>query len=306
MNSTKITFFALVILTSLTPEISSAPNFPDTLSEIIRSEGFFEVANQQFLKTDYNDLYKKFDTFIDLMSQNPDFAGMMYFSEKSFLSSPKQKSRYCSAPPSFRNPREHPTKRFNKIYFQFILEHYALIKQEHAEYLTTNPDAQKFLGAMLSVDQIAKDIFSAAIEAIDKKCPGFKQTMYGKHGELTVITKVVRYEKIDGWGTTPHFDKSALSLVWDSNDDNDDSLLICENRLHPSLEALVKPIRGYSHKKDTTSAILIAGSAFSKVGIDIKPTLHAVAPIQKQYRHAIISFLLIPDIDMSDLKTDFI
>ncbi len=37
----------------------------------------------------------------------------------------------------------------------------------------------------------------------------------------------------------------------------------------------------------------------------MKPTLHGVAPIKNPHRFAVISFLLIPDIDMSDIKTDF-
>lgn len=62
----------------------------------------------------------------------------------------------------------------------------------------------------------------------------------------------------------------------------------------------------FSQKDDATSTILIPGAACSKVGIELNPTIHGVAPIEKEYRHAVISFLLIPDIDMSDITSDFI
>jgi hypothetical protein len=257
------------------------------------------------LKNDYERLYQNFDRFIDLMSNDKDFAVQIYELEKEFLSFDTCKKRYCSAPPSYRDPRVHASKRFNKIYFQFIKEHYDLLKQNHSDILR-NQIANDFFQDMARLDAMAKELLVEIIELLEKSRPGIRDILYGKHKELTVISKIVRYEKIEGWGTTPHCDKSGISLIWGSDDDNDDSLLVCEDMENPSIEKLQKPLRLFSNKDNVTSTILIPGSACAKVGIDLKPTVHGVAPIHKEYRHAVISFLLIPDIDMSDIMSDFV
>ena len=281
----------------------------------LKTKGFYELANYKYLQSDYNKLYARVDDFIEMMANDKTFHDHMQKTENEFLSDATQSKRYCYAPPSFRNYLENKQKRDSKIYFQFIKEHYEQLKKEHGELLVANPKSAEFLEDMLKVDTISKEIFGKTIDLLEEKHPGIKAKMYGPHKELTVITKVVRYEKPrlnfdsiltpDKWGTPAHFDKSGLSLIWNSDDDNDDSLLICENTQKPSLKELYKPVRLYSHKDNMTSTIMIPGAAFHKIDIDIKPTLHGVAPITKQNRHAIISFLLIPDIDMIDIKTMF-
>lgn len=272
----------------------------------LQSRGFFEIGNRKFLKDNYEELYRSFDKFIELMSSDKDFSINMHDLEKEFLSIQEYKKRYCSAPPSYRDPKLHSTKRFNKIYFQFVKDHYDFISIKHPEALCQKKSATEFLRSMDKLDTMAKELFVELIDKLEENRPGIKEILYGGHKELTVISKIVRYEKTEGWGTTPHCDKSAITLIWGSDDDNDDSLLLCEDMQNPSVKKLHKPKRLFSQKDDITSTILISGSACTKVGIDLKPTVHGVAPIQKEYRHAVISFLLIPDIDMSDLISDFL
>jgi|GEM_PF-1644140 8-oxo-dGTP pyrophosphatase MutT (NUDIX family) len=276
----------------------------DDVFRSLQTRGYCEIGNHHFLKDDYNELYRTFDQFIDLMSNDRDFAIKIHTIEKDFLSIDTQKKRYCSAPPSYRDPREHETKRFNKIYFQFIKEHYNLLCD--TETYTYDPSVESFLKNMEKLDAMARELFSEIIDRLEESRPGIKALAYGKYQELTVISKIVRYEKSEGWGTTPHRDKSCISLIWDSNDDDDDSLLLCEDTQNPSFKKLKKPIRFFSQAEDVTSTILIPGAACSKAGIDLNPTIHGVAPIKKEYRHAVISFLLIPDIDMSEITSDFI
>lgn len=257
------------------------------------------------MKNDFNKVYKNYDEFIEAMN-DPVLLENMAHLEQDFLGIEKESKRYCSAPPSYRDPKVHKQKKHNKVYYQFIKENYDLLQSKYTHLLEKYPVINQFLQGMLQVDQMAKQMFTVVLDQMSLKCPGIKEVFYGNHNELTVLTKIVRYEKTEKWGTTAHFDKSGLTFIWDSNDEDDDSLLTCADVLMPSLDSLIKPNRFYAHKMDFSSTILIAGSAFSKVGINIKPTLHGVAPIKKDYRHAIISFLLIPDIDMSDLKTDFV
>lgn len=278
----------------------------ESVYSALQSHGFCEIGNHRFLKKNYEALYKNFDKFIELMSNDKDFAIIIHDLEKEFLSIPEFNKRYCAAPPSYRDPRLHTTKRFNKIYFQFIKDYYDFIFAGRPDLFYGKEAATEFLSDMDTLDSMAKELFIEIIDRLEESKPGIKEILYGGYKELTVISKIIRYEKTEGWGTTPHCDKSAITLIWGSDDDNDDSLLLCEDTQNPSLQGLQKPTRLFSQKDDITSTILISGAACDKVGIDLKPTVHGVAPIQKEYRHAVISFLLIPDIDMSDIVSDFI
>jgi hypothetical protein len=273
------------------------------MNKAIFKQGFVEVENKSLLKDDYENLYKKFDIFIDKMSNHKDFSEKIYYAEKEYSKNITETKRYCNAPPSYRDPLVHPTKRFNKIYCQYTLGHHEFLKKDK----DLPGEASDFYDCMREVDTAAKAYFVEILQHLENEKPGIRPLLYGNYKELTVISKIVRYKKNQAhkWGTTPHFDKSALSLILDSNDKNHESLLLCEDVENPSIEALHKPERQFAHKNDATSAILIPGLAFKKAKWDINPTLHGVTTFDKEYRHAIISFLLIPDIDMTNLQTDF-
>ena len=65
----------------------------------------------QLLKNDFHNLYAEFDCFIDCVEQNKKFFNSLNIIEQIFLSVEQLNSRYCSAPPSYRNSQEHPNKR---------------------------------------------------------------------------------------------------------------------------------------------------------------------------------------------------
>ncbi len=271
----------------------------------LKEKGFLELGNKSFSKKDYADVYYYFDRFIDLFDEDIAFADLMNTSEKIFLSDASIKSRYCSAPPSFRDPRKNSTKRFPKIYFQFIKEHYDLLVG--SGNIPNNPDIHNFFRYMQAIDSSSKEIFKSILSDLEKEMPGITALAYGKHNDLTVVTKIVRYEQAeDGtWGTTPHVDKSALTLILNSDDVNDESLWLCEDINNPSLAKLHKPERIFNKSFSCSSALLIPGIELLKVGFSLMPTVHGVRPITRPYRHAVISFLLIPDVDMSQVITDF-
>jgi len=183
---------------------------------------------------------------------------------------------------------------------QYIKEYYDLLKEKYAEMLNKYPNVNSFLSNMDKIDSMAKSMFVPAIKELSASYPIFKDRLYGKHKELSIISKIVRYQKgkETQWGTTAHFDKSALTLIWDSNDNNHESLVICPDNQHPSMNNLIRPDRRYANSDTASSTMLIVGAALQKNGISLKPTLHGVLPLKQEYRHAVISFALIPDIDI--------
>ena len=235
------------------------------------------------------------------MSNDASFFQEMRGSELEFLSTEEQKLRYCSTPPSYRDPEKDTQKRHQKIYFQFIKEHYDLFKKNHPVLFQRHAE---FFEEMLKIDHLSRQYFANILEELDRDAPEVKQALLGKHQELTVVTKIVRYKKCERWGTTAHFDKSGLSLIWNSSDPNYDSLVLCSDTEHPDVNKLAPPVRQCA-LAGVNSVILIPGASLKEVGLNINPTLHGVLPLKNEYRYAVISFALVPDIDTKDIQTDF-
>lgn len=296
--------FLLSIYLLITFSISLIACEESTFS-ILSKNGFIELENKILLKKDYREIYENFDSFIGYMEEDDNFAQQIDNLEKEYGTNESLKKRYCSAPPSYRDPRKNLQKRFNKVYFQFMKEHYDMVLNDSKGIFKDKPEAIEFLHGMKKLDDTAKSMFVEIVENIDIEKPGFKKLIYGKFAELTVISKIVRYNKTESWGTTPHRDKSALTLIWDSNDLNDESLSLCKDLYNPSLKDLELPKRQYSGKDHCTSTILIPGLSLQQAGIGLPGTVHGVLPFTQQFRHAVISFLLIPNIDMSNIQSDF-
>ena len=286
---------------SLAPFCPSESSLFDTLD----TKGMLEIKNKAFLKKDFQEIYNNFDHFIAYAETDPSFIQSIDMFESEYLSHVDIKNRYCSAPPSFRDPKKNLQKRFDKVYFQFIRDHYDLAMSNHPEIFANKPEVVEFLDGMRKLDEYAKEQFSKIIDEIEKEKPGFKALIYGKQKELTVISQIVRYNQTESWGTTPHRDKSALTFIWDSTDKNDESLILCPDTHNPSTKGLILPRRQFSQKEDCTSTILIPGLSLQKVGFPLAATVHGVLGFKAPHRHALISFLLVPDIDRSSVVADF-
>jgi hypothetical protein len=302
---TFVPLLLILITTTSQSFLYQDPEHNTYLHHLLKQQGFIELGNTMLLKKDYADIYYYFDRFIELMDEDGEFAKEIDATEQQFLSNTHIKSRYCSAPPSYRDPRKHSTKRFHKVYFQFIKEHCTML--EAVGLSSKNPDIKAFFDGMLAIDAASKKMFEQILQHLEPLYPGIIKKAYGQYNELTVITKIVRYEQAENgqWGTTPHVDKSALSLILNSDDPNDESLWLCEDLDNPSIAKMNKPNRIFNRRFDCSSALLIPGAECLKVGFNLKPTVHGVRPITRPYRHAAVSFLLIPDVDMSDIVTDF-
>lgn len=298
----KLKLFLLTIFVS-NMHLGAMPS--DIYTSII-TKAFAEIDNGYLLKNHYEEIYKNFGMFIETINDNEDLAKLIRETENKFLADAELKDRYCQAPPSYRDPRKNPSKRHDKVYFQFVKEHYQLIQEEYPELLIKYPIIKMFLDSMLKLDEISKTLFLQALDKLEKDLPGIKEKIFGDYEELTVISKIVRYEKSEKWGTTPHFDKSALTLIWDSSDPDNDCLLVCEDSNNPTMAAFKKPTRLFTNQDGKTSTLLITGLALPEIDINVSPTAHGVAPIKTEIRYAVISFLLVPHLDMTKLQTDFI
>jgi len=150
-----------------------------------------------------------------------------------------------------------------------------------------------FLKYLNKIDETSKQIFYNAINKLDQKIPNFKKIIFGKREDLTVIIKLLRYDRDGKLCTSPHYDKSALTLVLDNDDRTNNKLIIAHYMKNFEINNLKAPNRKFEGSKQYTSTLLFPGACLEKAGIQLKPTPHAVLPSEKDYRHALIAFCLI-------------
>ena len=277
--------------------INNGANFYDD----VVARGYVEIGNYRFLKPDYMNLYTAFDDFINVMEDGASQEQIDRLGE-AFLSNLKNKKRYFDAPMGHQNQSVYLARKSYKM-FQFIKDHYKLMSVDDGPL---PQKAAAFFVGMSKIDAMARDLFEKIINLFEKKHPGIKDIFYGDHKELTIVSRISRYDKTADWGIIPHRDMCALSLIWDSDEMNDESLLLCEDTKNPCLKNLQKPLRMFSQKDSITSTILFAGLGCKKANIDLDATLHAVAPINNERRHAVMSFLLVPGMYISEDETYFV
>lgn len=274
-----------------------------SLYEELQSRGHVEIGNYQFLKPNYMRIYDAFDGFIKALEKDDFCSEIVRFDEK-FLSDKKNKKRYFNAPANTPNASVYFADESKKT-FQFIKEYYGLMCA-HGEAFLKQQAAAEFFAGMNSIDLMARDLFARVLDLLEKNRPGIKKIFYGNYNELTIVSRIVRYDQTENWGVIPHRDMCALSLLWDSDDKNDESLLLCEDTKKPCLKKLQKPLRIFSQKDSITSTILFPGLGCKKANIALDATLHAVAPIDRNYRHAVMSFLIVPDMYIPEEETIFV
>jgi len=270
----------------------------------LQSRGYVEIGNYHFLKPDYMRLYNAFDNFLKALGDDDFYSKIVHFDDK-FLLNEKNKKRYFNAPVNTPNASVYFADESKKT-FQFIKEYYELMFARDELFLKQQAAAAEFFACMNSIDLMARDLFARLLDLLEKNRPGIKKIFYGNYGELTIVSRIVRYDKTENWGVVPHRDMCALSLIWDSDDTNDESLLLCEDTKKPSLKKLFQPLRVFSQKDFITSTILFPGLGCKKANIDLDSTLHAVAPISKDHRHAVMSFLIVPDMYIPEEETLFV
>lgn len=268
-----------------------------------KNNGFFEVKNDYVTKDFYQSIYADFDKIIAEAASNPAFKEDLLSIEKAFRETHYNKV-FDGAPAGYRDCSSLDRKVDNKKYFQFNSEYYDFVKEKHSDILNKYSILKSFFDKLEYVSFVSKIMLADASESLRKTHPYITDAMYGDRKDLTVIIKVLSYDhnKKD-LSTSPHYDKSALSLILNNDDKINNKLIISKFQDNFDFAKLLAPNRKFDDSGIYTSAILIPGALLQHVGISIQPTPHAVLESDNGDRHSIIAFALIPNIDVSRVET---
>lgn len=279
---------------------------PINYLEQLKEEGFVEVKNPHVIKKEYNAIYETFELVIAEAHKNSKFAETLKRLEKEFQNT-DYKEVFCGAPAGcYRDCTPQERKFDNKKYFQFSSEFHTFVRHHHGEILEEYPLFRTLLTQLENVDSGSKKIFGRLLTSFENTHPTVLHAMYGNRGkDLTVITKVLSYDpSAKELGTAPHYDKSGLTLILDNDDAVNDRLVLSAYQQEFDFSKLKAPTRQFENSAAYSSALFIVGSLLQHQSISIQPTPHAVLPFQSQHnRHSLISFALLPHIDMTGAPT---
>lgn len=265
----------------------TAPSFMDGFKE----NGYVELRNDDVLRDDYDSLYEAYDVFYSDFKKDELLRQFLIEADKDFKSQDVAKP-FANAPVGYRYSENHGKN--NKSFYHFTKEYYEFLLKKENPSVESFLSLKRLLEKLSIVDSYSRHNFSNLINKINGEVNGLKDIMYGGTENLTIITKVVRYEKSSGsLSSHPHYDFSGLTLMLDNSDINDENLLLSPYRSEITLDSFKKVSRIYGNSKDYSSCLFIPGLALKLKNLSVPPTPHMVLAIEKP-RFALISFAMVP------------
>lgn len=188
-----------------------------------------------------------------------------------------------------------------KSYLQWTLE--------FSNYVFNQDNSYRRISSKLEeLQETCSTYFWQVIEEISIEIPGIRN-LYVKNRHLPIVFKIIRYRQDKSrLATPPHFDKSSLSMILDS-DDNKVQWRVGKGN-NCLLSKMHSPFNYPQNPNDKNHTILFPGLCLRSANIEIDPTPHFVMPIyEKPIRHSLIAFLLIPhlkDTEFLETKATYI
>lgn len=243
----------------------------------------------------FEQTYRLFDGFIgELTDERVD---ELRASALEWLACGDNTSYFCGVPPSFRD-REGVTGKRNKAYLQWCLE-FARSPQFAATEIAKKSVTRELSQCLEQIESICARLFMQTLLEIGAAHPHYLAT-YSSDRPLPIIIKMIRYNNSPRrFATDPHYDKSALSLILNADDDEVQWRL---GRGHNCpLSSMTAPIQYPEDPREPNSCVMIPGLCLQAADVDLPPTPHFVMSVETNaYRHSIVAFLLAPHLQSTD------
>ncbi|HEV8715456.1 MAG TPA: 2OG-Fe(II) oxygenase family protein [Candidatus Binatia bacterium] len=270
------------------------------------STGYLEVPNALPDQRFFDHLYGLFEEFIEAIQNNLELERQIDAIGEEWLHHPDNFFFFSEAPPKFQD-RTRRDDKADKLYAQFYFEFFCFLTERYGDLLGKFRSLRCFYSSLACLHYIALGVFLPLIRALDRTNPGLERRLFPEHRVPPIMIKILRYNSNTNWGTLPHYDKSGLSLIMNSDDANDENFVVGRHGdgiLKPS--DLKQPVRTSTPSNGRTSGIVIPGMCLQEAGFRrLKPTPHAVLPVTKSTnRHAVVAFWLVPEINPAGLITN--
>lgn len=268
--------------------------------ERLKEKGFLILEDAMPNQCWFDEFYKVADELIDTMDEELTLEWRS--AAQDWLKKNDNHDYFCGVPACYRDRTKQSGKR-DKVYIQWIYELF-LSEQFQATKVAKLP-ASKILGQyLLELQKRCSEHLQPLMEQLFQTYPDFKKRFHHDR-PLPIVMKLVRYNYNENrFATNPHFDKSGISMLLNSNDEKV-RWRIGEGNPCP-LSSLHAPMEYPQDRETNHPILLIPGLFLQSAGIDVEPTPHCVLPVKnRRHRHSIIAFLMIPHTKNADtMMTD--
>jgi hypothetical protein len=253
----------------------------------------------------FNNLYNTYDDVSRLLLETPALLDEWHRCVESWQRIRDTRQFFCGTPTDFRDRSTRADKR-DKEYLQYSLD-FATSSAFRDSVLSRNCAVVRLFGMLEELHFACADLFFRVIDSITAEVPEAKSRLLYDGRLAPIIIKVLRYNRRpERFATDPHFDKSALSLLLNSDDKSVSYRL---GRYVPSeirYSELFAPIEYPPNDDQWNDAVLISGLCLREVGLSaLPPTPHSVLPVQdRDVRHSVVAFYLVPYLDTTHMTTN--
>lgn len=282
MIARKTLFLWIFLLSALQP-VYGTP-----LAEQFARAGYREICDEANGTATFDSLYAQFDTLIDFLQTNPDWAQKLYNAKERFIRS-EVRGYYSTDFFGFYDESEREGR--NQVSFYYSVHFHQLICSYCPE-LKQVPQIIDFLDACFKIQDPCGNIFEEAAAEL-----GLEALFSSKYHRPPILLKVVKYLPSYA-GTRPHYDGTAFSLFLNSTDN--ESLLFSPYKSSFTADDFSAIPRTFSCEEGKSSLLLIPGTLL--VEFSIYPTPHIVIKSGRT-RYASIAFAMRPN--HTPEKTEF-
>ncbi len=253
----------------------------------------------------FNSLYKFYDDVSRLLLEVPALLDDWHRCVESWQRTRDTRQFFCAAPTDFRDRSTRTDKR-DKEYLQYSLD-FAVSDVFQDSSLSKQGAVVNLFGMLEELHFVCAGLFFRAIDSITAAVPEIRPQLLYDSRLAPIIIKVLRYNKNPNrFATDPHFDKSALSLLLNSDDRSVSYRLGKYVTSEIRYSSLFAPIEYPPADSQWNDAVLISGLCLQKIGLGIlPPTPHSVLPVHdRDVRHSIVAFYLVPYLDTTNMETN--
>jgi len=198
-----------------------------------------------------------------------------------------------------------------KFYLQFCREYGDWVIKNRATQLASIPELEHLFHQLLDIEKVCENIFLEKLTEMSVLHPGIRKLFYWYNGEqrVPISIRVISYENEGHFSVSPHFDKSAATILLPSDDKPDEECLIVAPAdgtpfNHENLKGIIRP---KPHNPDSEScSLFITGAMLQEIGVSIPPTPHAVLPHDRLLRHVLVAFCNVPYMDTKHFTTSIV
>lgn len=252
----------------------------------------------------FKPLYDAFDRLYEAITDDPTMIRKWDDAIKDWQGERNNLAFYDRVPPGFKDREGQEGKR-DKAYVQYCLD-FAVSKAYRDSGLSHIGEVSKLFGHLEELHFVCVDLFSRAISSVCDSNENAKNRLCYRDRLSPVVFKLIRYNPdAKRFGTDPHYDKSALSLILNSDDQEVSYRVGPYKHTTFRYSELIGPIKYPASDLDPNDAVLVSGLCLREIGLDgFNPSPHSVLPITRPTcRHSIVAFYLAPFVNLDFLDT---